>query len=151
MGRADAPRRLRRKDALIFLAGLRPAEAAGALFCLTEGLGVFYNQGQILPNLVAEAMGKRPSNFFTLFVTLLFAFACTYTLFDTMREADFFSDRKYEKQDIGGLYGEKGSTLDGVLVSPNLFSLHPDTLFKLLPGSFPSNTLLVATLSVLRC
>jgi hypothetical protein len=122
-----------------------------ALFCLTEGLGVFYNQGQILPDLVAEAMEKRPIYFFRLFVTLLFAFACAYTLFDQVREADLFSDNKYEERDSEGLYAEKGSNLDAVLVSPALFSLLPDTFLEFLPSFLYPNTFLVPTSSVLRC
>jgi hypothetical protein len=118
---------------------------------LTEGLGVFYNQGQILANLVAEAMEKRPGNFFTLFVTLLFAFACAYSLFDTVREADLFSDNKYEARDSENLLAEKGKTLDSVLVSPHLFSLLPDTFFEFLPSFFSRNNILVVTVSVLRC
>jgi hypothetical protein len=96
-------------------------------------------------------MEKRPIIFFTLFVTLLFAFACAYSLFDTVREADLFSDNKYEDRDDGGLYTEKGSHLDGVLVSPTLFSPLPDTFFELLPGFFSPNTLWVPTFSGLRC
>jgi len=84
-------------------------------------------------------------------VTFFFVFACVYSLFDTVREADFFSDNKYEERDSEVLYAEKGSSLDGVLVSSNLFSPLPDTLFELLPSFFSSNTLLVMTLSVLRC
>jgi hypothetical protein len=121
------------------------------IFYLTERFGIYYNQAQILPNLVAEAMEKRPSNFFRLFVALLFAFACAYSLFDSMREADFFSDNKYEERDSEGLYAEKGSNLDGVLVSSNLFSPLPDTFFEFLPGFFSPNTLLVPTFSILRC
>jgi hypothetical protein len=96
-------------------------------------------------------MEKRPINFFRLFVTLLFAFACAYSLFDTVREADLFSDNKYEDREDEGLYAEKGSNLDSVLVSPSLFSPLPDTLFEFLPGFFSPNTLLVTTFSVLRC
>jgi hypothetical protein len=121
------------------------------IFFLTEGLGVFYTDGQILPNRVAEAMGKKPIIFFRLFVTLLFAFACAYSLFDTVREADFFSDKKYEARDIEDLCAEKGSNLDAVLVSPTLFLPLPDTLFEFFPVFFSPNTLLVTTFSVLRC
>jgi hypothetical protein len=96
-------------------------------------------------------MGKRPSNFFTFFVTLLFVFACAYSLFDTVREADLFSDNKYEDRDSEGLCAEKGSNLDAVLVSPTLFSALPDPLFEFFPSFFSRNTLLVATFSVLRC
>jgi hypothetical protein len=122
-----------------------------ALFRLAEGAGVFYNIGKILPNWVAEAMGKRPIIFLRLFVILLFAFAGACSLFDTVREADIFSYDKYEDRDSEGLYAEKGSNLDGVLVSPTLFSPLPDTFFEFLPGFFFPNTLLVTTSSVLRC
>jgi hypothetical protein len=96
-------------------------------------------------------MGKRPIIFFRLFVTLLFAFACSYSLFDTVQEADLFSDNKYEDRDSEGLYAEKVSNLDGALVSPTLFSPLPDTFFEFLPCFFSSNPPLVTTFSVLRC
>ena len=96
-------------------------------------------------------MEKRPIHFFRLFVTLLFALVCSYSLFDTVQEADLFSDSKYEDRDDTGLYAEKGSHLDAALVSPALFSSLPDILFEFLPSFFPPNILLVATLSVLRC
>ncbi len=102
-------------------------------------------------DLGAETMRKRPINFFRLFVILLFAFACVYTLFDTMREADFFSDIKYEERDIGSPYAEKVSNLDAVLVSPTLFSPLPDTFIEFVSCFFFSSTLLIPTLSVLRC
>jgi hypothetical protein len=121
------------------------------LFRLTGGLGVFYNQDQIPPNLVAEAMEKRSNIFFVLFVTLLFAFVCPYSLFDIVREADFLSGQKYEDRDIENLYAEKGSNLGGVLVSATLFSPLPDPFFEFLPSFFFPNTLLVAIFSVLRC
>jgi hypothetical protein len=95
-------------------------------------------------------MGKRPIYLFRLLVTLFFVFACAYSLFDTVREADFFSDNKYEERDIEGLCAEKGSNLGGVLVSLTFFSPLPDTLFKFLPGFFSPSTLLVTTFSVLR-
>ena len=118
---------------------------------MTEGFGVSYNQGKILPILVAEAMGKRPVHFFRLFVTLLFAFACSYSLFDTVQEVDLSSDNKYEDRDDECLYAEKGSNLDGVLVSPALFSPLPVTLFEFLPSFFSSNSHLTTIFSVLRC
>ena len=96
-------------------------------------------------------MEKRPIIFFTLFVTLLFAFACAYSLFDTVREADLFSGNKYEDREDEGLYAEKVSNLDAVLVSPTLFSPLPDTLFEFLLSFFSPNTLLVTTFSILRC
>jgi hypothetical protein len=118
---------------------------------LTHGFGVFYNHLQILPNLVAEAMEKRPIIFFMLFVTLLFAFACAYSPFDKVREVDLFSDKKYEDLDIDDLYGEKESSLGGVFVVATLFSLFPGTFFESLPSFFSPNTLLGAPFSVLRC
>ena len=96
-------------------------------------------------------MEKRPAGFFRLFVTLFFALACSYSLFDTVQEADFFSDNKYEDRDDEGLYAEKVSNLDAALVSPTLFSSLPDTLFEFLPCFFSPDTLWVRTLSVLRC
>ncbi len=96
-------------------------------------------------------MEKRPINFFRLFVTLLFAFACSYSLFDTVRETDLFSDNKYEDRDDGVLYAEKVSNLDAVLVSPTLFSPLPNTFFEFLTSFISPNTLLVTTFSILRC
>jgi hypothetical protein len=96
-------------------------------------------------------MEKRSNIFFVLFVTLLFAFVCAYSLFDIVREADFFSGQKYEDRDIEDVYAEKGSNLDGVLVSATLFSPLPDPFFEFLPSFFSPNTLLVAIFSVLRC
>jgi hypothetical protein len=122
-----------------------------AIFRLTQGLGVFCNKRQILPNLVAEAMEKRPIIFFMLFVTLLFAFACAYSPFDKVREVDLFSDKKYEDLDIEVLYAEKEISLEGVLVSATLFSPFSDIFFEFLPSFFSPNTLLVTTFWVLRC
>ena len=96
-------------------------------------------------------MKKKPVIFFTLFVTLLFAFACTYSLFDKVCEADFFSGKKYEIQDMEDLYAEKKSNLDDVLLSVTLFPPFQKTLFELLPTFFPSNIRLVTTSPVLRC
>ncbi len=96
-------------------------------------------------------MKKSRIIFFRLLASVLFVLACNYSLFDTVREADLFFATKYEERDFEGLYAEKGSNLDGVLVSPSLFSLLPETLFEFLPGFFSPNTLLVTTLSVLRC
>jgi hypothetical protein len=96
-------------------------------------------------------MGKRRIIFFRLLVCLLFVFACDDSLPDTVREDDFFSGNEYEQRDIEDLYAEKGSNLDGALVSPTLFSPLPDTLFKFLPSSFSPDTLLVTTPSILRC
>ncbi len=96
-------------------------------------------------------MGKRRIIFFRLLVSVLFVFACNYSLFDTVREADIFFSTKYEDRDSDGVYAEKVSNLDSALVSSNLFSPLPDTLFESLPGFFSPDTLLVTTLSVLRC
>jgi hypothetical protein len=96
-------------------------------------------------------MRKKAVLFFILFVTFLFAFACAYSLFDKVREADFLSHQKYEGRDIQGLYAGKGSNLDGVLVSATLFSPFPDIYFEFPPSFFSSNTLLVTPFSVLRC
>ena len=96
-------------------------------------------------------MEKRPAGFFRLFVTLFFALACSYSLFDTVQEADFFSDNKYEERDSEVLYAEKGGHLDGALVSPTLFSPIPKTFFEFLPGFFSPNKLSVLTFYVLRC
>lgn len=96
-------------------------------------------------------MGKERIIFFRLLVSVLFAFACGCSLFDTVREADLFSSNKYEDRDSEGLYAEKGSNLGGVLVSPTLFSPLSDILFEFLPCFFSANTLLLTTLSVLRC
>ncbi len=97
-------------------------------------------------------MEKKLIILFRLFVTLLFAFACAYSLFDEVREADFLSVQKYEDRDIQDLYAEKGgSLLDGVLVSATLFLPLPDPFFEFFPSFFCSNTLLVVTSSILRC
>jgi hypothetical protein len=96
-------------------------------------------------------MRKSPHIFFTLFVTLLFVFACPYSLFDVVQEADFCSHQKYEDRDTENLYAEKGINLDGVLVSATLFSPLPDPFFEFLPSFFSPNTLLGTTFSVLRC
>ena len=96
-------------------------------------------------------MGKRRIIFFRILVSVLFVFACGYSIFDTVREADIFSYNKYEDRDTEGVYAEKASNLDGVLVSPTLFPPLPDTLFEFLPGFFSPNKILVTTFSVLRC
>ncbi len=96
-------------------------------------------------------MEKRRIILFRLSLSVLLVFACGYSLFDTVREADIFSYNKYEDRDSEGLYAEKGSNLDGVFVSPILFSPLLDTLFEFLPSFFSPNTLLVTALSVLRC
>jgi hypothetical protein len=96
-------------------------------------------------------MGKKSIIFFTFFVTLLFAFACSYTLFDKMREADSFFGKKYEARDTRDLYAGKRSNLDDVLVSVTLFPPFRDTFFEFLPSYFSSNAHLVMTFSVLRC
>jgi hypothetical protein len=96
-------------------------------------------------------MRKKSIIFFTLFVTLLFAFACAYSLFDIVQEADIFSGQKYEGRDIEDLYAEKGINLVAVLVSATLFPPLPDPFFEFLPSFFSPNTLWVTTFSVLRC
>jgi hypothetical protein len=96
-------------------------------------------------------MGKKPILFLVLFVIFLFAFACAYSLFDKVQEADFLSHQKYEARDIEDLYAEKGINLDGLLVSASLFPSLPAPFFEFLPIFFSPNTLLVATFSVLRC
>ena len=96
-------------------------------------------------------MEKRPIYFFRLFVTLLFAFACAYSLFDIVREADFLSGQKYEDRDIEDVNAEKGSNLDGALASATLFSPLPHPFFEFFPSFFSPNTLLVTTFSILRC
>ena len=95
-------------------------------------------------------MEKKPIIFLVLFVTFLFAFACTYSLFDKAQEADFLSHQKYEGRDIQDLYAEKGSNLDVVLVSTTLFSPFTNPLLEFLSSFFSSNTLWVTTFSVLR-
>jgi len=96
-------------------------------------------------------MGKRRFIFFRILVCLLFVFPCEDSLPDTAQEDDFFSGDEYEQRDIEDLYAEKGSNLDGALVSPTLFSPLPDTLSKFLPSSFSQDTLLVTTPAILRC
>lgn len=96
-------------------------------------------------------MEKKPAIFFILLVTFLFAFACAYSLFDKVQEADFLSHQKYEGMDIEDLYAEKGSNLEGVLVSATRFPPLPNPILEFLPGFFSSNTLWVPTFSVLRC
>ncbi len=96
-------------------------------------------------------MRKKPNFFFQLFVIFFFAFACPYSLFDVVQEADFLSQQKYEARDIEGLYAEKGSNLDGVLVSATLFSPLPDPFFEYLFSFSSPNPLRVTTFSVLRC
>ena len=96
-------------------------------------------------------MGKRRIIFFRILVSVLFVFACGYSIFDTVREADIFSYNKYEERDSEVLYAEKGGHLDGALVSPTLFSPIPKTFFEFLPGFFSPNKLSVLTFYVLRC
>jgi hypothetical protein len=96
-------------------------------------------------------MGKKAVLFFILFVTFLFAFACTYSLFDKAQEADFLFHQKYEGRDIQDLYAEKASNLDGLLVSATFFPPFLDTFFEFLPGYFSPSTHLVTTVFVLRC
>ena len=99
-----------------------------------------------------ETVMKRGRCTFFLFMAFLFAFTCAYSLFDEIREADFFSARKYEATDIDDVYAEKQSSPDAALLSPALFSPLPGILFEFLPNSVSSpNTLLRPFFSVLRC
>jgi hypothetical protein len=96
-------------------------------------------------------MEKRPTVSFLLFVTVLFVFACAYSLFDKVQEADFLSYQKYEGRDIQDLCAEKGIGMDGVLLSATLFSPLPGIFFEFLPSFFSPNTFWAALFSVLRC
>jgi hypothetical protein len=96
-------------------------------------------------------MEKKPIIFLVLFVTFLFGFACAYSLFDKVQEADFLSHQKYEDRDIQDLYAEKGISMDGALASATLFPPFPDTFSEFLPSFLSPNTHLVTTFSVLRC
>ncbi len=96
-------------------------------------------------------MKKKPLIFLILFVTLLFGFSCTFTLFDEMREADFFSGKKYESQDMEGLYAEKKSNADVVLVSVTFLPFFENTFFEILPSFFSPNIIPVTTSPILRC
>jgi hypothetical protein len=88
--------------------------------------------------------------FFLLSVTFLFAFVCTYALFDKVREADSFLGKKYEARDTEDLYAGKRSNLDDVLVSAALFPPFRDSFFEFLPTYFSLNTHLVTILFGLR-
>jgi hypothetical protein len=96
-------------------------------------------------------MEKKPINLFKLILALLFAFACPYSLFDVVQEADFCFDQNYEGRDIEDLCAKKGSNLDGVLVSATLFPPLSNSLLEFLPSFFSPNTFLVTTYPVLRC
>jgi hypothetical protein len=96
-------------------------------------------------------MEKKPIIFLVLFVAFLFAFACAYSLFDKVQEADFLSHQKYEGPDLQDLYAEKGFGLDVVLISATLFSPLPDIFFEFLPSFFSANIPWVTPFSVLRC
>ena len=90
----------------------------------------------------------------TLFVPLmafLFAFTCTYSLFDAVREADFLSGKKYEQTDVEQVYAEKQSSPEAALVPPVLFSPLSAILFEFLPSFSIPNTLFSEIFSVLRC
>jgi len=67
-------------------------------------------------------MKKRPIPFFMVFVTFVFVFVCAYSLFDTVREADFLWAKKYEDRDVEELSAEKSGNLADVLVSTVYFS-----------------------------
>ncbi len=118
------------------------------IFHLTEDLGVATVR-KILLRLVPAEMKTRHALFFRLLLIFLFAFAVSYSLFDTVREADFLSGHKYEPRDMDGLYTEKGNSLDSVLVS--LFSFFPLPFSKFLPCFFSPQTVFITTLSTLRC
>ena len=96
-------------------------------------------------------MKKKSIIFFTLFVTMLFAFACTYLLFDEVREVDSFCGKKYEGREIEDLYAEKGSKLDGAVLSVTLFLPSQDTFLAFLPVHISPDTHLVNSFFVLRC
>jgi len=96
-------------------------------------------------------MKRRAHNLFVFLVILLFNVACVYSFFDAVVEADFFSEEKYEAQDIEEVYAEKQSNPDAVLVSPTLFTVLPDVIAEFLPSSPFLNTLFTETVCVLRC
>jgi len=96
-------------------------------------------------------MKKKPPIFLTIFMTLLFGFSCTYTLFDKVQEADIFSRKKYESQGTEDFYAEKKSNLNDVLVSFTLFSPFRNNFFAFLSSFFSPNILSVTTSPVLRC
>jgi hypothetical protein len=96
-------------------------------------------------------MEKKPIIFLVLFVTFLFAFPCAYSIFDEVQDADFLSHQKYEGRDIRDIYAEKGSNLDGVLVSATFFPPLPNPPWEFLPSFFFSNIFWVPAFSVLRC
>ena len=121
------------------------------VFLLTQGMGAFRIWVKAFQFQVAVAMKKKPFIFLTLFVTLLFGFFCTFTLFDKAREADVFSGKKFESYDIEDLCSEKKSNLDDAVLSVILFPPSQNTLFELLPLFFPLNIRLVTTSPVLRC
>ena len=104
-----------------------------------------------LPFLDTFKHKKEPLTLFIAFMVFLSAFTCEYSLFDTMQEADIFSNNKYEERDSDGVYAEKASNLDSVLVSPAFFLPLPDTLLEVVPCFFSPNKILVTTFSVLRC
>jgi hypothetical protein len=96
-------------------------------------------------------MRKKAVLFFILFVTVLFAFACAYSPFNKMQEADFLSHKKYEDRDIEHLYAAKANNLDGLLASLARFPPFLGTLFVFPPNYFSPDTRLVSIFSVLRC
>ena len=94
---------------------------------------------------------KRDSRTIILFMAFLFAFICAYSLFDSIREADFLSGKKYEATDVEDVYGEKQSSADAALVSPALFAPLLGIIFGFLPFSSAPNILFTPAFSVLRC
>ena len=94
---------------------------------------------------------RGPLTLSVVFMAFLFAFTCSYSLFDATREADFLSGKKYEATDIEDLYAEKQSSPHAALVSPALFLPLRDTLFEFPLGPSSPNTFFIQTFSVLRC
>lgn len=105
-----------------------------------------------LPFLNRFKSKKEPFTLFVASMAFLFAFTCSYSLFDAMREADFLSGKKYEQTDVEEVYAEKQSSPDAALVSPALFSLLLDILFEFLPSFLVSpDTFFLQCFSILRC
>ena len=96
-------------------------------------------------------MNKKRHTLITLLVVLLFDFACVYSSFDVMAEADFLSGKKYEARDVEEVYAEKQSNPDAVLISPALFTSLPGIIFEFLPSLSSPNALVAHTFSILRC
>jgi hypothetical protein len=82
---------------------------------------------------------------------VFFAFACAYSLFDALTEADFFSGKKYEARDGEEVCAEKQVNPDAVLVSPSLFTPSPGILSEFFPSFSSPITLFTEILFALRC